>query len=87
MSSSMALRRSPKARSLDSSDVEDAAELVDDESREGFTFDVFGDDEERTAGLGNLFKERKHVLEGGDLLLVDEDVSVLKEALPWTRGW
>ena len=45
-----------EAGSLDGSDVDRAAELVDDERREGFAFDVFGDDEERLAGLGHLFE-------------------------------
>ena len=52
-----------EARSLDGGDVEDAAELVDHEGGEGFAFDVFGDDEQRAAGLGDLLKQRKHVLE------------------------
>jgi hypothetical protein len=51
MSSSMALRRSPKPGALTAQTLQGAAELVDDEGREGFAFDVFGDDEEGLAGL------------------------------------
>ncbi len=59
----MALRRSPKPGALTAHDVERAAELVHDEGREGFAFDVFGDDEERLAGLGHFLEQREHVLE------------------------
>ena len=54
----MALRRSPKPGALTADDLERATELVHDERREGFAFDVFGDDEERLAGLGDLLEER-----------------------------
>ena len=57
MSSSMALRRSPKPGALTAHDLERAAELVDDERREGFAFDVFGDDEHRLARLGGLAED------------------------------
>ena len=68
-----------KAWGFDGGDVEDAAQLVDHEGGEGFAFDIFGDDEERLAGLGDLLKQRKHVLERGDFLLVDEDVGALEQ--------
>ena len=67
-----------EARCFHSSDVEDAAELVDHESRKGFAIDVFGDDDERLAGFGDLLEEREHVLERADLLLVDENERVLE---------
>ena len=41
-----------EARSLHGTDVQDAAELVDDEQRQRFALDVFGDDQQRLAGLG-----------------------------------
>ena len=47
-----------EARGLDGADLEGAAELVHDEGREGFAFDVFGDDEQRPAGLGDLLEQR-----------------------------
>ena len=52
-----------EARSLDGGDVERAAELVHHEGREGFAFDVFRDDEERLAGLGDLLEHGEQVLE------------------------
>ena len=62
-----------EARCLDGGHVQGAAQLVHHESGEGFTLDVFGDDEERLAGLGDFLEKRQHVLEVADLLLVDED--------------
>ena len=70
-----------EAGSLDGADLERAAELVDDESRESFALDILGDDHERTAGLGDALEERKHILEVGDLLLEKENEGILKLAL------
>ena len=79
MSSSIALRRSPKPGALTAATCERAAELVHDEGRERFAFHVFRDDEERTAGLRHFLEQRQHVLQARDLLLVDEDVRVLED--------
>ena len=51
MSSSIALRRSPKPGALTAHDLQRAAQLVDDQRRERFAFDVFGDDQQRPAHL------------------------------------
>ena len=59
-------------------DVERAAQLVDHEGGEGFAFDIFGDDQQRLADLGDLLEQREQVLEAADLLLVDQDVGVLE---------
>ena len=61
MSSSMALRRSPKPGALTATQGDDAAELVDDEGRQGLALDVLGDDEERLAGLRDLLEQREQV--------------------------
>ena len=58
MSSSMALRRSPKPGRLDGRDLQRAAQLVDDERRERFAIDVFRDDDERTAAARHLLEQR-----------------------------
>ena len=60
-----------EAGGLDRADVEQAAELVDDQHRQGFALDVLGDDEQRLAGLGDLLQQRQHVADVGELLLVD----------------
>ena len=41
-----------EAGGLHRADVEHAAELVDDQGRQGFALDVLGDDQQRLARLG-----------------------------------
>src|SRR3546814_5423758 len=48
-----------EARSLDRSDLQAAAQLVDDQGRQRFAFDVLSDDEERTARLNYGFEDRQ----------------------------
>ena len=86
MSSSMALRRSPKPGAFTAQHVERAAELVDDQRGEGFAFDVFGDDQQRLAGVDDGFEHGHEVLDARDLLLVDEDVGVFEHALSSSCG-
>jgi hypothetical protein len=69
MSCSMALRRSPKPGALTATDVEGAADLVDDQGGQGLAVDVLGDDEQRLAGLHDLLQQRQQVLD--------------EEILPW----
>ncbi len=45
---------------------------------EGLAFDVFGDDEQRLGGLHDGFQDRQHGLQGGELLLVEQDVGVFQ---------
>jgi len=67
-----------KARSLDGSDVQRAAQLVHDEGRERFAFHVLSDDRQRTAALGDLLEQGEQVFHRRNFLFVDEDVGVLK---------
>src|SRR5882762_2490466 len=69
-----------EARGLDRSALQGAAELVDHQGGQRFTFDVFRDDEQRLAGLGNLLKQREKVLHGADFLFVNEDAHVFQNA-------
>src|ERR1035438_5872285 len=66
-----------ESRGLDGDDVKRAAQLVDHEGGQRFAFEVFGDDEHRLADLGDLLEKREHVFEATDLLLEDQNVSVL----------
>ena len=68
-----------EARSLDSGNLQHAAEGVHHEGGEGFTVDVFSDDHERTTGLGNLLENRQKLTDVADLLVVNQDVGVLEE--------
>ena len=52
MSSSMALRRSPKPGALTAQHLERAAQLVDDQRRQRLALDVLGDDQQRLALAG-----------------------------------
>ena len=70
-----------EAGRLDGTDLQDAAQLVDHQHRQRFALDVLGDDEQRLAGLADLFQERQHVADVGQLLLVDEDVAVFQLGL------
>src|SRR5712672_2208436 len=70
-----------EGRGLDRSALQGAAELVDHQGGQRFTFDVFRDDEQRLAGLGNLLEQREKVLHGADFLFVDEDAHVFQNAL------
>ena len=70
-----------EARSLDGTDLDDATELVHDESRECFAIDILSDDEKALAALGDLAEDRKEVLRSGNLLLVKEDIAILEHAL------
>ena len=70
-----------EAGCLDGGDVQRAADAVHDERGQGLALDVLGDDEHRLTGLGDFLEQRHHVLEGADLLLVNENVGVLKAAL------
>ena len=65
-------------RCLDSDNAERAAQLVDDQGRQGFAFDVLSDDEELRTHLDDLLKQRQDVLYGGDLLVGDQDVRILE---------
>ena len=47
-----------EARRLDGRDLERASELVDDERRQRFAFEVLREDEQRTARLRHLLEQR-----------------------------
>ena len=70
-----------EARRLHRGDVQQAADLVDDDGGQGLAFDVLSDDEQRLLGLRDLLEQRQEVRHRGDLGLVHEDVSVLEHGL------
>ena len=76
-----------EARRLHGRNLEAAAQLVDDERRQRFAFDFFGDDEQRTSRLHHRFQDRQHRLQAGELLLVDEDVAARRARPPSCRHW
>ena len=58
-----------EARRLDGGDLDDAAHVVDDQGSQGFAFDVFSHDQQRTASLGNGFQYRQQFADVADLLV------------------
>ena len=68
-----------EARGLHGAGLEDAAQVVHHQGGERLAVDVFGDDEERAAGLGHLLEHRQEVADVGDLLVVQEDERVLED--------
>ncbi len=70
-----------EARSLDGDRLEGAADLVDDQGRQGLALDVLGDDQQRLARLHDLLQDREQVLDGGDLAVDDQDVGVVEDGL------
>src|SRR5208282_4807535 len=74
-----------KAGGLDGAALKGAAQFVHHEGGEGFAFDVLSDDEQGLAELGDLLEQGQQVLHGTDLLLVDENESVLQDALHAVR--
>ena len=70
-----------KAWSLDGADLQHAAQLVDDESCKSLVLNFFSNDQQRLLGRGDLVEERQEVGKVADLLLKDQDVRILKNAL------
>src|SRR5213593_1440624 len=67
-----------EAGGLDGADANCAAQFVYDQRREGFAFDIFGNDQQRLAGLGDLFEDGQQLFDAADLPLVIEDVSIFE---------
>src|SRR5690606_42012105 len=68
----------PTRRSSDLSNLQAAAQLVDDESCKSFAFDVFSNDDERLRGLNNSFQNRQKSLKVRELLFMQKDVCVFE---------
>ncbi len=62
-----------EARCFNSSDFQAAAQLVDNQSCQGFAFDIFSNDQERLTGLNNSFEDRQHRLQVGQFLFMQQD--------------
>src|SRR5690606_34541319 len=68
-----------KARSLDSCRFQDAADVVHNQRGQCFAFDVFSDDQQRTAGLGDLFQDRQQVADVADFLVENQDIRIFQD--------
>ena len=67
-----------KARRLDGGSLQDATDVVDHQRCQGFAFDVFSDDQQRTASLGHLFQDRQQVADVADLLVEQQHERVVQ---------
>ncbi len=67
-----------EARGLDGDGLEDAAHVVHHQGGQRFAIDVFGDDQQRTAGLGDLLEHGQQVADVGDLLVVQQDEGIVQ---------
>src|SRR5690606_35656038 len=67
-----------EARRLDRRNLHDAADRVHDQRGKRFALDVFGDDEQRTAGLRDALEQREQLAHVADLLLVEQHVRVVE---------
>ena len=74
-------QRIAEARRLDRQHVERAAQLVDHQGGQRLAVDVLGDDQQRAAGLGDLFEHRQEFADVRDLLVVQQDEGVLEQGL------
>jgi hypothetical protein len=62
-----------EARSLHRRNLEDAADVVDDQRRERLALDVLSDHDQRTARLRDRLQEREHLADIRDLLIAQEN--------------
>src|ERR1700683_320386 len=69
-----------KAGRLHGGALERAAQLIDDQGRQRLAFDIFRNDQQGLAHLGDLLEQGKQVLHRADFLLVDEDADVFNGA-------
>ncbi|GKT57007.1 unnamed protein product [Colletotrichum tofieldiae] len=67
-----------EAGGLDGGNLELATELVENADGESLTLDVLGNDDQRASHLGRSLKGGNDVLDGGDLLLGEEDQGLLE---------
>src|SRR3569623_1899106 len=67
-----------ETRGLHRAHFDDAADGVHHQSGEGFAFHVFGDDQQRPAGLGDAFQHGQQLADVGNLLLDDENQRVIE---------
>ena len=70
-----------EAGSLYANTSEGAAEFIKSNSRKSFALDILCDDEKLSAGLDDLLEQGQDLLDVGDLLIGDEDESVVQNGL------
>ena len=69
-----------KTRSFYCNAGEGTTQFVQQQGGESFAFDVLSDDEQFLAGLNDLFEQRQDFLNVGDLLVGDEQQSIIQNS-------
>ena len=69
------------SRRLDGRDLQHTTQLVDDQRRQGFTGDVFRDDQERLLGLHGFFKQWHQGLDRIDFVFVNQNQRLVQNDL------
>ena len=64
---------------LDAQAGEGAAQTVDQQGGQGVALDVLSDNDHLLAGLHDLFQNRQDLLNGGDLLVGDQDIGIVND--------
>ncbi|EKE17432.1 MAG: DNA polymerase II large subunit [uncultured bacterium] len=70
-----------KARRLDGNGLQDAADVIHHQRCQGFAIDIFSDDQQRTASLGDLLQNRQQVADVRDLLVVQQNQRIFHQRL------
>jgi hypothetical protein len=70
MSSSIALRRSPKPGAFTAATLRPPRSFVDDQGGKRLAFDILCDDQQRPPALYDGFENRQQRLQAGEFLLV-----------------
>ena len=70
-----------EARGLHGASIQRAAQLVHDQRCQCLAFHIFGDHQQRVASARNQLENRQQVLHIADLLIVNENVGILEDAL------
>ncbi len=66
-----------EARCLDRHTLEDPAQMIDHQGRQGLAFQVLGDDHQGLTGLGGTFQHPKNVAYVADFLVMQQDQRVV----------
>src|SRR5699024_10689560 len=69
-----------KAGCLDGSSLDGATNVVDHQRCQCFAFNVFGDDQQGTAGLGDILENGEQVADVADFLVEDQDEGIFEHS-------
>ena len=79
ISCSISLRRSPKPGALTATQVKVPRRRLTSRVGQGVAVHILGDDDQLLAVLDDLLEQRQDLLNGGDLLIGDQDVGIVDD--------